>query len=396
MTKTVPGIDHLLAQPKKYLKGETVGLIVNHTSLAGDGRHSIEHFKSNSSFTLKNLFAPEHGLYGTAQDMIQIADEVDPLSSLIIKSLYGKNEASLVPDSALLEDIDNLVFDIQDVGARYYTFIYTMANCMITCKEAGVRMVICDRPNPINGTLVEGNIVKEPWKSFVGQYPLPNRHGMTVGELAQLFNDHFNINCDLKVVPMTNWSRGMWYDQTGMIWTPPSPNMPTLSTATVYPGMCMIEGTQLSEGRGTTLPFEQIGAPFIDAHKLIARLEKDSKILPGVFFRPQYFIPMFQKYAGEVCAGAQLHVTDRDQFKPLLTTLVLLRAIIEIYSEQLQWRTEPYEYISNRLAIDLLYGNENLRKTIFDANFSLIELESSWHEELAPFLKCRKEFLLYS
>jgi uncharacterized protein YbbC (DUF1343 family) len=394
MTRTVSGIDHLLSQPEKYLQGKTVGLIVNHTSLAGDGKHSITHFLSHSAFTLQALFAPEHGLNGTAQDMIPIDNEVDLLSGLDIKSLYGKNKDSLVPDPALLHDIDNLVFDIQDIGSRYYTFIYTMANCMIICKQAGTRMVVCDRPNPINGTSVEGNLVGEAWRSFVGQYPLPNRHGMTVGELARLFNEHFGIHCDLTVVPMRGWSREMWYDQTGMIWTPPSPNMPTLATATVYPGMCLIEGTLLSEGRGTTLPFEQIGAPFIDPHKLVARLETDSHLLPGVFFRPQYFKPMFQKHAGEVCAGLQLHITDRDQFKPLLTTLALLRAIAEIYPDQLQWRTEPYEFVSDRLAIDLLYGNPKLRETIFTDSFSLPALEE--REELSAFLPLRQEYLIYS
>jgi uncharacterized protein YbbC (DUF1343 family) len=394
MTRTVSGIDHLLSQPEKYLQGKTVGLIVNHTSLAGDGKHSITHFLSHSAFTLQALFAPEHGLNGTAQDMVPIDNEVDLLSGLDIKSLYGKNKDSLVPDPALLHDIDNLVFDIQDIGSRYYTFIYTMANCMIICKQAGTRMVVCDRPNPINGTSVEGNLVGEAWRSFVGQYPLPNRHGMTVGELARLFNEHFGIHCDLTVVPMSGWSREMWYDQTGMIWIPPSPNMPTLATATVYPGMCLIEGTLLSEGRGTTLPFEQIGAPFIDPHKLVARLETDSHLLPGVFFRPQYFKPMFQKHAGEVCAGLQLHITDRDQFKPLLTTLALLRAIAEIYPDQLQWRTEPYEFVSDRLAIDLLYGNPKLRETIFTDSFSLPALEE--REELSAFLPLRQEYLIYS
>ena len=395
MTHTLCGIDHLLAQPKKYLIGKTIGLIVNHTSLAKDGRHSIEHFHGHSDFTLQALFAPEHGLYGTAQDMIHIADAVDPLSGLNIKSLYGKNADSLIPDPALLEGIDNLVFDIQDVGARYYTFIYTMANCMTICKQAGVRMVVCDRPNPINGVSVEGNLVGEPWRSFVGQYPLPNRHGMTVGELARLFNDHFDIHCDLQVVPMTGWNREMWYDQTGRVWAPPSPNMPTLATATVYPGMCLIEGTQLSEGRGTTLPFEQIGAPFIDPHQLVARLQKDSQLLPGVFFRPQYFKPMFQKHAGEVCAGVQFHITDRNSFKPLRTTLALLRAIAELYPNELQWRTEPYEYVSDRLAIDLLYGNPALREIIFKDDFSFTILEESWQEELESFKELRNNYLFY-
>jgi uncharacterized protein YbbC (DUF1343 family) len=395
MPHTTSGIDHLLSHPEKYLKGKTVGLIVNHTSRAGDGKHSIEHFLSHSAFTLKTLFAPEHGLYGTAQDMIHIADEVDPLSGLNVKSLYGTNKDSLTPDPALLEGIDNLVFDIQDVGARYYTFIYTMANCMTICKQAGARMVVCDRPNPINGVSVEGNLVGENWRSFVGQYPLPNRHGMTVGELAQLFNDHFDIHCDLQVVPMTGWEREMWYDQTEMVWVPPSPNMPTLATATVYPGKCLIEGTQLSEGRGTTLPFEHIGAPFIDPHKLAGRLKNDSKLLPGVFFRPQYFKPMFQKHAGEICAGLQFHITDRDQFKPLLTTIALLRAIAELYPDQLQWRTEPYEYVSDRLAIDLLYGNPELRETIFKDDFSLTNIEETWQEELESFKAIRKNYIIY-
>jgi uncharacterized protein YbbC (DUF1343 family) len=216
---------------------------------------------------------------------------------------------------------------------------------------------------------------------------------MTAGELAQLFNE--DIQCDLQVVPMTGWSREMWYDQTNLLWIPLSPNMPTLAAANVYPGMCLIEGTLLSEGRGTTLPFEQIGAPYIDPHKLASRLEKDSKLLPGVFFRPQYFKPMFQKHAGEVCAGLQFHVTDRGKFKPVLTTLALLRAIAEIYSDQLQWRTEPYEFVSDRLAIDLLYGNPELRESIFNDDFSLTAIEESWQYDLEGFSKIRDNYLIY-
>ncbi len=395
MNRAVAGINHLLSQPEKYLRGKTVALIVNHTSLADDGKHSISHFQSHPTFALQALFAPEHGLHGTAQDMVPVANEVDPLSGLRIKSLYGRNENSLVPDPAALRNIDNLVFDIQDIGARYYTFIYTMANCMRACKQAGTRMVVCDRPNPINGVAVEGNLVGENWRSFVGQYPLPNRHGMTAGELARLFNEHGGIHCDLRVVPVTGWKREMWHDQTGMIWTPPSPNMPTLTTATAYPGTCLIEGTLLSEGRGTALPFEQIGAPFIDPHKLRARLAEDSRHLPGVYFRPQYFTPQFQKHAGEVCAGLQFHITDRDRFKPLLATVALLRAVAEIYPDQLRWRTEPYEFVSDRPAIDLLYGNASLRETIFAADFSLEALENSWREEAASFLPVRQEYLIY-
>ena len=225
---TLPGINQLLAQPGQYLKGKTVGLIVNHTSLTKDNQHSIAHFKSHPSFILNALFAPEHGLYGIAQDMIEIENEIDPISDLNVSSLYGITEETLEPNPDALVEVDNLIFDIQDVGARYYTFIYTMAKCMDICKKSNTRMIICDRPNPINGVSLEGNLVKEDFRSFVGQYPLPNRHGMTVGELALFFNHEIDIGCELKVVPMADWNREQWYDETGLPWVPPSPNMPHL------------------------------------------------------------------------------------------------------------------------------------------------------------------------
>lgn len=392
---TLPGIDHLLARPEQYLKGKTLGLIVNHTSLARDRQHSITHFKSHPSFTLNTLFAPEHGLYGIAQDMVAIENEVDPVSGLAISSLYGKTEDTLEPNPAALAEVDNLVFDIQDVGARYYTFIYTMAKCMDVCKKSGTRMIVCDRPNPVNGISLEGNLVKEEFQSFVGQYPLPNRHAMTVGELALFFNHEIDIGCELKVVPMTHWSRRQWYDETSLPWVPPSPNMPTLDTAIVYPGMCLVEGTQLSEGRGTTRPFENLGAPYIDPNQLLKRIQNDMEKLPGVMFRPQFFQPMFQKHKNEVCGGLQIHVTDRNRFKPLLTTLALLRAIAELYPNDFKWRAEPYEFVSDRPAIDLLYGNARLRETIFNDTFSLDEIEESWQEERDSFKEARNNYLIY-
>ena len=392
---TLPGINQLLAQPEQYLKGKTVGLIVNQTSLAKDNQHSIAHFKSHPYFILNSIFAPEHGLYGIAQDMIEIENEIDPISQLNVSSLYGITEETLEPNPDALVEVDNLIFDIQDVGARYYTFIYTMAKCMDICKKSNTRMIICDRPNPINGISLEGNLVKEEFRSFVGQYPLPNRHGMTVGELALFFNHEIDIGCELKVVPMSDWNREQWYDETGLQWVPPSPNMPTLDTAVVYPGMCLIEGTQLSEGRGTTRPFENFGAPYIDPHKLLQRIKKDIGKLPGVIFRPQFFQPMFQKHRGEVCGGLQIHVTDRSQFKPFLTSLALLRAIAELYPHDLKWRTEPYEFVSDRLAIDLLYGNTLLRETIFKDTFSLEEIENGWQEELNSFKEVRNNYLIY-
>ena len=393
MKRVILGLERLLTNPEKYLCGNTLGLVVNQTSLTGDGRPSITQFRDNSQFKLSTLFAPEHGLHGIDQDMVSIADEIDPVSDLPVKSLYGADVLSLAPSIDVLSGIDNLIFDIQDVGSRYYTFIYTLANCMQTCAKSNTRMVVCDRPNPINGLDVEGNLVSEECRSFVGQYPLPNRHGMTVGELARLFNDHFGIRCDLKVVHMEGWERSMWYDQTGLPWIPPSPNMPTLSTATVYPGMCLIEGTLLSEGRGTTTPFEQVGAPYINAETLAKKLNEES--LPGLFFRPQYFKPQFQKWSGYICGGIQIHITDRGKIKPLKTSIALLCSIKKLYPNHFAWRTEPYEFVSNRLAIDLLYGNPILREEIESDKLSLNQLESAWKEDIKQFLPQREEYLIY-
>ena len=375
MKRVVLGLEKLLANPSEYLCGSTLGLVANQTSLTCDGQFSIGQFHSNKSFKLKALLAPEHGIYGVNQDMALVADETDPLSGLSVQSLYGPDASSLTPSPTLLNGIDNLVFDIQDVGSRYYTFIYTLANCMKTCAKSNTRMIVCDRPNPINGVAVEGNLVEKKFQSFVGQYPIPNRHGMTVGELAVLFNEYFGIKCDLKVIPMEGWERSMWYDQTGLPWVSPSPNMPTLSTATVYPGMCLIEGTLLSEGRGTTLPFEQVGAPYINAETLAKTLNKEN--LPGLFFRPQYFKPQFQKWSGTVCGGVQIHVTERNKMKPLATSITVLFSIKKLYPGDFSWRTEAYEFVNDRLAIDLLYGNQTLREAIETDTLSINNLKSA-------------------
>jgi uncharacterized protein YbbC (DUF1343 family) len=393
MKRVTLGLEKLLANPNEYLCGNTLGLVVNQTSLTSNGQFSIGQFHNNKSFKLKTILAPEHGVYGVDQDMALVADEIEPLSGLIVRSLYGTNTSSLTPSLSLLDGIDNLVFDIQDVGSRYYTFIYTLANCMKTCAQSNTRVVVCDRPNPINGLSVEGNLVEKEFYSFVGQYPIPNRHGMTVGELAILFNEHFGIKCDLKVIPMEGWERSMWYDQTGLPWVSPSPNMPTLSTATVYPGMCLIEGTLLSEGRGTTLPFEQVGAPYINPEVFAKTLNNEN--LPGLFFRPQYFKPQFQKWSGEVCGGVQLHITERNKIKPLATSISMLFFIKKLYPNDFSWRTEPYEFVNDRLAIDLLYGNSTLREAIESGNLSIKKLESSWEEDIKVFSSQREACLIY-
>jgi len=393
VTQILTGLDVLLADPGRFLKGTRLGLVANHTSLAGDRRHSVSHFQQDQRFELKKLFAPEHGFYGTDQDMAPVAGHADPASGLEVVSLYGDRAASLHPDPGILQDIDTLVFDIQDIGSRYYTFIYTMANCMAACRQAGVAMVVCDRPNPINGLDVEGNRVTEACRSFVGQYPIANRHGMTCGELALLFNEHFAIGCDLTVVPMRGWRRAMWFDETGLLWTPPSPNMPSLAAAAVYPGMCLVEGTQLSEGRGTTLPFELCGAPSIGAHRLAQHLNRQA--LPGAFFRPHYFKPTCHKWAGETCGGIQLHITDRQTFKPVITGIAVIMAIAELYPKEFAWRTEPYEFVKDPPAIDLLYGNPQMRKIFAQQQTPLAAIEESWENDLDAFLPLRKSFLIY-
>ena len=393
MKQVTLGLEKLLANPNEYLCGNTLGLVVNQTSLTSDGQSSIGKFHNNKSFKLKTILAPEHGVYGVDQDMELVTDETEPLSGLLVRSLYGTDASSLTPSPSLLNGIDNLVFDIQDVGSRYYTFIYTLANCMKTCVESNTRMIVCDRPNPINGVTIEGNLVEKEFSSFVGQYPIPNRHGMTIGELAILFNEYFGIKCDLKVIPMEGWERPMWYDQTGLPWVSPSPNMPTLSTATVYPGMCLIEGTLLSEGRGTTIPFEQVGAPYIDAETLAKTLNKEN--LPGLFFRPQYFKPQFQKWNGTVCGGVQLHITERNKIKPLVTSIALLSSIKKLYPDNFSWRKKAYEFVNDRLAIDLLYGNPTLREAIESDTLSINNLESTWEEDIKGFSSHREACLIY-
>jgi uncharacterized protein YbbC (DUF1343 family) len=262
----------------------------------------------------------------------------------------------------MLEGVDVLLVDLQDVGSRYYTFVWTLYLSMRACERCGIAVVVLDRPNPINGMTIEGPVLDPNYQSFVGMHPIPVRHGRTIGELAQQFRDETFSNCDLFVLPMKNWERGMWFDQTDLPWVMPSPNLPTLDTATVYPGMCLLEGTNISEGRGTTRPFEIFGAPFIHAEKLCAEL--NGLKLPGVIFRENYFQPTFQKFAGQLCAGAQLHVVDRDSFQPFKTGIEIIRAIRSLYPAEFEWKQPPYEYETEKLPIEVLLGAAV--KTFFD------------------------------
>jgi uncharacterized protein YbbC (DUF1343 family) len=391
LTIVQTGLEVLIDDPRP-IAGKNIGLVTNQSAVTSDLRHVVDLLHRGSDWKLTTLFGPEHGIWGEAQDMAHVDHSVDPMTGLTVYSLYGASESDLAPRQELLRGLDALVIVLQDIGSRYYTFIYTMALCMREAAKAGVQVIVLDRPNPIGGVHLEGNIREEQFSSFVGMFALPTRHGMTIGELARYFNKIFNLDCDLVVVPMRGWRRSMWWDETGLSWVIPSPNMPTVSTATVYPGMCLIEGTNLSEGRGTTRPFELFGAPWLDPFRLAERL--NALELPGVGFRPHYFLPTFQKHGGKVCGGAQLHVTDRGAFEPYRTGLWIVKVVRDMNPEAFDWRRETYEFVSDRLAIDLLAGSARYRELV-EAGGNIDDWVAEWDKPLGAFKNAREEFLLY-
>jgi len=372
--------------------GARIGLLAHPASIDAQGRHAIDLLGGSAGVKLARLFAPEHGLRGEAQDMESVEEKKDAATGLPIVSLYGTSATSLRPHPRDLEGLDAIVCDLQDVGARYYTFVYTIAYVMEAARDAGIRVVVLDRPNPIGGVAVDGPVLQRGFESFVGRYPLPVRHGMTPGELAQLFNDAFGIGCDLRVVTAAGWRRGMRYEATGLPWVAPSPNMPTTATAEVYPGACLIEGTNLSEARGTTRPFELVGAPWIDGGALAEALTKDAP--PGCVVRATTFRPEFQKHAGRSCGGVQIHVTDPDRFRPFETYLAVIREARRQDPSRFRWREEAYEFEKERLAIDLLLGRSDLRPMLEDGA-PIGAMARRWEADLAAFRELRRRYLLY-
>lgn len=371
-------------------KGSRLGLIVNPASVSSQFEHAVDLFHDNAQVNLTALFGPQHGIRGETQDnMIEWGSFRDERTGLPAFSLYGETRK---PTPQMLDLTDVLVFDVPDVGTRVYTFIYTMALAMEAARESGKKFVVLDRPNPINGLQIEGNIHEAEFRSFVGMYALPMRHGMTAGELALMFNSEFGVGCELEVIRMEGWRRSMWFDETGMGWVLPSPNMPTVETATVYPGSVMFEGTAVSEGRGTTRPFEIIGAPYIDPYELVEELGKEG--LPGVVFRPLHFQPTFHKFAGEVCGGLQIHIRDRAAFKPFITGAAIILAIRRLYPGDFAWADPPYEYVYDKLPFDVITGSSRLRELI-EAGATVPEIEESWRESLSEFAKLRQGYLLY-
>ncbi len=390
MSEVIPGLEVFLQDPPDWAGKASLGLLCHPPSVDRGFRPAPELLARRFPGRLKMLFAPQHGLKGDKQDnMVSSPDFEDPLLQIPVVSLYGPR---LDPPQEALREIDLLLVDMQDVGTRVYTYGATLAKVMAASARIGVKVAVLDRPNPIGGVQVEGNLLRPEWASFVGPYPLPMRHGFTLGELARYYNVTQKLGCDLTVIPARGWRRGDYFDAAGLPWIMPSPNLPTLEGAMVYPGQVLLEGTNLSEGRGTTRPFELFGAPFLEPRRLLHEL-KDIP-LPGVVLREVGFEPTFHKWAGEFCHGFQFHVTDRRAFKPYFTTLALLSVIRRLYPEDFAWRQPPYEYETERLPIDLLTGDATIREGI-DAGQSIAELEAAWQPDLDGFLKTSQEFWLY-
>jgi uncharacterized protein YbbC (DUF1343 family) len=347
-------IDHLAELWPEKLRGARLGALLHPASVSSKLEHAADilHRHDGDLFRLSAFFGPQHGFLGQTQDnMVEWQSYRHPQLNIPVYSLYGEHRE---PSADMLRDVDVLLVDLQDVGARYYTFIWTLYLSMRACEKHGVQVVVLDRPNPINGLTREGPVLNSAYTSFVGMHPIQVRHGRTIGELATQFANEAFPSCRLSVLPTQNWERTMWFDQTGLSWVMPSPNMPTLDTATVYPGMCLLEGTNLSEGRGTTRPFEIFGAPFIKGRRFCREL--NALQLPGAFFREIAFQPTFHKFAGELCGGVQLHVTDRDKFQPFATAVEIIRHVRKCYPEQFEWKQPPYEYERERLPIEVLLG----------------------------------------
>jgi uncharacterized protein YbbC (DUF1343 family) len=388
VTRTRSGLEQLLARPG-MLRGRRVGLIANPTAVTPDLTHAALALLGTRAVRLVALFGPEHGIWADAQDLIEVADSRDARTGLPVFSLYGRTR---VPGAEMLAGVDALLFDIQDVGSRYYTFIYTMLNAMEACAAHAKTLVVLDRPNPIDGVTLDGNVLQAEFRSFVGQHTLATRHGMTVGELAAMFQDELRLDLDLHVVKMKGWRRAMSFEETGLPWVMPSPNMPTVDTACVYPGGCLIEGTNLSEGRGTTRPFELVGAPWLDPWALADAMNKER--LPGVRFRAAYFTPTFQKHAGQLCGGVAVHVFDRRRFRAWEAYLLLIEKARRQAPRRFAWRQPPYEYEYVKPPIDILCGTDRVRLAL-EKGDPVRRLLPGWRRELQAFKKRRAKYLMY-
>jgi len=365
-------------------EGKRIGIIANHTSYNSADRYVVDVFKAMDRVRVVALFSPEHGLLGTEEAGAQIGDQTDPTYGLPVHSLYG---ATKKPTPQMLAGVDVLVFDIQDVGARFYTYLYTMSLAMEAAAESGRRFVVLDRPNPIDGLHVEGPVLEPAFASFVGLYPIPVRYGMTIGELARMINAEGwltnGVKADLTVIPMTGWQRRMWYDETTLRFIKPSPNMPDIETAALYPGLCLLEGTNISEGRGTPRPFRQFGAPWIDPNALAAHL--NTLNLPGLRFRPTSFTPASSKYQNQPCPGVEITLIDRTRLEPFWTGVLIVNELHRLYPTEFEWRASHF---------DRLCGIASIREAI-TAQKLLTPLRATWAAEGGAFEQTRRQYLCY-
>ena len=384
------GIEQLVSSTPLFLAGKRLGLLCNQASTDRHFTHSRDLILQAFPGQLTCLFSPQHGFFSEKQDnMIESGHSTDSVSGLPVFSLYGETRKPL---PAMFENLDILLIDLQDVGTRVYTFIWTVVYCLQTAAETGKKVVILDRPNPVGGHIIEGNLLKSTCRSFVGLYEIPMRHGLTMGELAQLCNCEMKIGAELEVVKMQGWQRRMFFSDTGFPWVFPSPNMPTPLTALVYPGQVIWEGTNISEGRGTTLPFELVGAPFIDHQQVLEKISTIS--LPGCLLRPIIFEPTAGKWAGERCPGFHVHVTKKEGFLSYRLSLALLQALLDLYPNKFSYKPPPYEYEFKQLPMDMILGDGELRTALADG-VDILELEQSWQKELTVFDELRRSVFLY-
>ncbi|MFW5640170.1 MAG: exo-beta-N-acetylmuramidase NamZ domain-containing protein [Thermodesulfobacteriota bacterium] len=390
MAKVKTGLEALIDSPPDWMRNKRLGLLSNPAGVDRRLRHGRELIAARFPKQLKALYSPQHGFFAEKQDnMIESEHMVDPVLQIPVFSLYGHTR---VPTEEMFDPIDILLADLQDVGTRVYTFIYTLSYCMEAAKIFGKRVVVLDRPNPLGGIRVEGNPLAPEYASFVGRYPMPMRHGLTIGELARLFNRHFGIECDLAVIPMVGWKRPMTFFETGLPWVPPSPNLPTPASAMVYPGQVIWEGTNISEGRGTTQPFEMFGAPFADTDLLLSAI--GGRDQPGIVLRPVAFEPTANKWRGVLCRGFQIHLTDFSKYRPYTTSLKLLQGMLRHHRDAFQWKPPPYEYEFKKLPIDLILGDRGVRKAI-ESIADIDEMASDWKSDIERFIQVGRRFHLY-
>jgi uncharacterized protein YbbC (DUF1343 family) len=390
LTTVQTGLERFLESPPAWVDNARLGLLCNAASVDRKLNHARKLIQRRFPDKLAALYCPQHGFFAEKQDnMIESADIIDPDLNIPVFSLYGKTR---IPTEEMLNPIDVLLVDLQDVGTRVYTFIYTLSYCLEAAQAFNKKVVVLDRPNPINGLAVEGNCLDPDSRSFVGRYPLPMRHAMTIGELARLFNERFEIGCNLDVIVMKGWRRSMFFQQTGLPWVPPSPNLPRAVSAMVYPGQVLWEGTNVSEGRGTTLPFELFGAPYIIPEKILSSIDPES--IPGIILREVLFEPTANKWQAQACRGFQIHVTNPNEFRPYQTSLHLLQAVILNHRKAFKWKQPPYEYETQRLPIDLIIGDRKIRERLENLE-SMDQIIESWQPNLNEFVDISRGFHLY-